>query len=86
MFGDEELEARKMSDMDVLLHINRKIKRIKEEFDIATEKEFMKYEGVFPEIVKKFQESRKCKDKRKKLKLSLEILEMSYQLRQRNCK
>ena len=68
----EEKES-KMSVNEQILYINSEVKRIKEEFDIATEIEIKKYEKIFPEIVHEFPKLRKCKDMNERMMIDDKI-------------
>lgn len=75
-----------MSDKEARLYIMKEVEKIVKASDIATMKEFMKYRHIFPEIVEKYQESRKCKNAHERWMMSLDILKMVLELRQRNRK
>ena len=80
--GGGKLDKEKIDeDSDKISHIIKEIRRIKEEFDNETEKKIMKYEKMFPEMVSKFQESKKWTNEHKRRKISLDILIKMMKLR-----
>ncbi len=75
-----------MDEYDELSHINREVRRLTKELDIATEKQLKKHEKKFPEIVDKIRESMKCENATQRWMISMEALRMSYKIRRGNRK